>query len=153
MRKRAGLFILALLIVVPSHAGLPHAGWFGGGLVVGDPLGPTARFWTRSTRSIDAGVGFESDPTVYADYLWQAWNTGQKPQGGNWGGYVGVGPRFQARDHEDDTLGVRVPFGVNWFFDRQPIELFGEIVPVFQVSPKLDTDIDAGVGVRVYFIP
>jgi hypothetical protein len=144
------LFLGFLFLTPVAHAAL--AGNFGAGVTVGDPFGPTVKYWTTNRQAFDAGIGFADDPIIYADYLWHNFQLLPQVEGLRIAPYIGVGPRFQFRDHnDDDEFGFRVPLGVTFLMTRQPIEFYAEVVPVFQVSPDTDGDFDGGVGVRIYF--
>jgi hypothetical protein len=145
---------LALVIIcLTLHGDLLPAkerGAFGAGVILGDPIGPTIKYWFHPTVALDAGLGFESDFTVYMDLLWHGWNVLPKPSEGEIAVYLGVGPRFEERSGED-KFGFRTVAGVSYWFESYPIETFLEIAPVFQFTPDTDTDFDAGLGLRYYF--
>ena len=71
--------------------------------------------------------------------------------------YVGVGARVvfhedEGRNDNGEThVGIRVPFGLHFEVTETSLELFGEIVPVLDVAPNTEFDIDAAVGVRYLF--
>lgn len=150
MMKRIAVAILASMFGASSVIAAPSRA-FGVGVAVGQPFGPTVKYWLTPQSAVDAGVGFSDDPIFYADYLWHSWRLLPKPASGEIGLYAGLGPRLRQRDHDDDEFGFRVPFGVTYLLADAPIELFGELVPVFEVSPDTDTDFDGGVGVRFLF--
>ncbi len=145
---------LAIIIVGIALSGdvllAKEKGAFGAGVILGDPIGPTVKYWLHPTMAIDAGLGFESDFTVYIDLLWHGWNVLPKPSEGELAVYLGVGPRFEEREGED-KFGFRTVAGVAYWFESYPIETFFEIAPVFQFTPDTDTDFDAGLGLRYYF--
>jgi hypothetical protein len=152
IKNKVAAAVLVLGLAGALHAA-PHPGQLGLGIVAGDPFGPTVKYWMDSKHAVDFGVGFDNDITVYGDFLWQAWNHIGPAREDDIGLYVGLGPRFQNQDEDpgddnDDTFGIRVPFGVNYFVKRYPIELFAEVVPVFQVAPDTEVNMDAGVGIR-----
>jgi hypothetical protein len=127
-----------------------NRGAFGAGVILGDPIGPTAKYWLHPNMAIDAGLGFENDFTVYMDLLWHGWNVFPKPPEGQLALYLGFGPRFEELRGED-KLGIRAVGGFDYWFESYPIEVFLEIAPVFQFTPDTDTVFDAGVGLRYYF--
>jgi len=147
MRK---ILFLSLLLL-SSVARAERAGTVGAGVIIGDPFGPTLKYWTANQQAIDIGLGFDNDPVLYADYLWHNFQLIPSAAGVKIAPYIGVGPRFQFRRHDDDTFGFRVPLGVTFFLPQAPIELYAELVPVFQVSPNTDGNLDGGVGIRIYF--
>ncbi len=125
-------------------------GAFGAGIILGQPIGPTLKYWFYPNVAIDAGLGFEKDFTIYTDILWHGWNVFPKPPKGKLAGYLGIGLRFEEQK-EDDKFGFRTVAGITYWFDSYPIETFLEFAPVFQVTPDTDTDFDAGIGLRYYF--
>jgi hypothetical protein len=141
---------LLLMTALTGPALADPAGKLGLGVVVGSPIGPTMKYWLDSRTAVDFGIGFDEDPVFYADFLWHNWNLTPKPTSGQMALYAGVGPRYEVIDHHEDEFGLRVPFGLSYFFDNAPIELYGEIVPVFVIAPDTDAEFDGGVGVRFY---
>jgi hypothetical protein len=59
--------------------------------------------------------------------------------------------RFDEGSDEGTTAGVRVPVGVSYLFERSPVDLFGEVVPILDVSREADFELNAVVGLRYYF--
>ncbi len=47
--------------------------------------------------------------------------------------------------------GVRIPVGLKYYLAKQSIDLFVEIVPVLDIVPDTDFDVDAAIGARFYF--
>ena len=72
--------------------------------------------------------------------------------------YAGVGGRLKlkeenrgkGRNDSDVLLGVRVPFGISYLFADMPIDLFFEIVPILDLVPDTDLDLNAAIGARFY---
>ena len=70
--------------------------------------------------------------------------------------YFGLGARLklkgdQGKSRNDDAqLGVRVPLGISYLFEEAPFDLFAEIVPVLDLLPDVDLDLNAAVGTRFY---
>ena len=126
-----------------------NSGNLGAGIILGDPMGLTAKFWFDNTRALDLGLGFTGDSSVYADFLWQSWSLFRQPKEGKLGAYAGIGGRLEVE--EDSAFGIRVPFGANYWAPRNPIELFVELAPVFPLTSKRSTSLDAVLGARFYF--
>ena len=144
------------LVVVAALAGAARAqeaGQLGLGLMLGAPTGGTAKYWTKKTQAIDAGVGFSGNLVFHADYLWHAWEVLPQPNEGKLGGYVGLGGRFRNREKDSLEFGFRTPLGIAYWVARRPIELFVEIAPVFKVNANSALDLDGLVGLRVHFEP
>ena len=59
--------------------------------------------------------------------------------------------RMLFRDDADDNIGIRFPIGIEYYFDDLPIAVFVEIVPILDLVPSSDFDINGGLGGRFYF--
>ena len=64
--------------------------------------------------------------------------------------YYGFGMRLRLNDKENG-LGVRGVAGIIYNLHEYPVELFFEVVPVFQLFPETALKLDAAVGGRYYF--
>ena len=134
------------------------------GVMVGEPTGISFKAWTSSTTAFDAGLAWSLEGRdavhIHADYLWHNFDVfdgdidpGQLPL------YYGIGGRIVLidddrgpNDDDDDViLGVRVPVGINYLFEDNPIGLFLEVAPIINLVPSTDLDIDAALGARFYF--
>ncbi|MEJ2613774.1 MAG: hypothetical protein P8Z35_02355, partial [Ignavibacteriaceae bacterium] len=49
------------------------------------------------------------------------------------------------------SFGIRGVFGIAWFPHSTPIDIFFELVPVFQLTSSTGLGIDAGIGIRYFF--
>jgi len=125
-------------------------GALGAGIILGDPTGPTVKYWLNPRLAIDLGMGFNDDFSLYSDILIHEWSLLPQPPKGALAGYFGVGLRYENKD-KDDEFGIRAVVGADYWIDSHPIEIFLEVAPVFQVSPDTDTNFDAGIGLRYYF--
>ncbi|MBI5630611.1 MAG: hypothetical protein HY921_06985 [Elusimicrobia bacterium] len=139
--------VLALALTGPACA--QHHGSFGAGVILGDPTGLTLKTWVDDRQAFDVGVGFSGDAAFYADYLLHAWDVLPQPSQGRLGAYLGLGPRVETQ--RDATFGIRTLGGVDYWIANRPIELFLEAGPVFRLAPERQVDVDAGLGVRLYF--
>ena len=51
----------------------------------------------------------------------------------------------------DPAFGLRFQGGLSYLAPRAPVEVFGEVAPVLELTPDVDGLVDGGVGVRYYF--
>lgn len=127
-------------------------GDFGLGLILGDPAGINMKYWTGRTTALSAAfawsVGDEKDFLAHVDCLFHDFGL-FKVKSGLLGAYYGVGARL--RTNEKTRIGIRIPLGVNYIFERAPVEVFFEVAPLLDVIPKTEGDVQGGVGVRLYF--
>ena len=150
MKRSLGFILLALLITLCEVGHTKETGNLGAGVIIGNPTGPTVKYWLSEKTAWDVAIGFQEEISVHGDLLFQAWDVFPQPQVGKIGGYLVLGAKYQEKK-KNDLFGIRVVGGLNYWTHKYPIEIFLELVPVFELSPKTDTDIDAGVGLRYYF--
>ena len=153
--KRLNGLALVLLLASPVVAQAqddasraPGAGKWGIGVVLGEPTGLTARFANDLQAHLAWSFAGEGSDAVALsmDYLFLRGPLGD-PVGLGW--YLGFGGRGKFGD-EDFILGARLPVGLSYIF-ASPIEVFGEVVPVFNFVPSTDFDLQGAVGIRVLF--
>ena len=52
----------------------------------------------------------------------------------------------------DVFLGARVPIGLAYIFAEDKLDVFLETVPVMNLFPSTDFDLNAAIGIRYFFI-
>jgi hypothetical protein len=158
-----GFSLLLVLILAKPIAAQDHG--FGMGLILGEPTGLSAKYWTSNENAFDFGLGFSvggdridnhgnyygnsSRVHFHADYLWHSFHAIRSSE--RFPLYYGIGARFNSGGGYDGSFGVRGVFGIAWFPHSTPIDIFVEIVPVFQLTPSAGFGIDAGLGIRYFF--
>jgi hypothetical protein len=126
---------------------------FGAGLMLGEPTGASLKYWFSDVSAIDSVIGLsfdDDDFSFHADYLYHFKDLFQLDQN-QLVLYVGGGPRYRARDHEDDLFGIRVVGGLSYIFDDLPLDIFLEAGPVFDFEPEGKVRYTVGVGARYWF--
>lgn len=123
------------------------------GFMVGEPTGLSLKSWTGGNNAFDLGLAWSlgryDAVNIHGDYLWHNYNVFQEVEEGTLPLYYGIGARLIFAE-EDAVIGARVPVGINYLFDDAPIGLFLEVVPVLNLAPETDFDVDGGLGVRFY---
>ncbi len=148
--KKAAL----ILILLGCLAGLSFGrdGDIGLGIILGEPTGLSAKWWTGKTTAFDAGAAWSfvggGFLQIHGDFLFHDFNLFQV-ETGKMALYYGFGGRVK---FEDQTrVSVRVPVGISYRFEKTAIELFLEVVPMLDLLPATEVDIAGGVGFRYYF--
>ena len=152
------LVLVLVLVLVLAAAGSALAGkntkGFGLGLMAGEPSGLNAKVWTGSNTALVAGAAMllndDGRGTGYVDYLWHVHDM-TDTRNSIMPFYYGVGARYRAGDGTEDTWGVRIPLGLDYLFGNSSWDVFGELVPIIEVAPDQDFDVNAVVGVRYFF--
>lgn len=164
MRKSVlfGMVLVLMMIIAKPIAAQDHG--FGLGLVVGEPTGLSAKLWTSRTNAFDFGLGVavggdrishdyyyngESRLHFHMDYLWHSFSAINSSE--RFPLYYGIGGRYNSGGGYDGSLGIRGVFGIAWLPRATPIDVFLELVPVFQLTPSTGFGIDAGLGIRFFF--
>ena len=129
------------------------AGKLGLGLILGAPVGVSAKYYFTKTIALDAAVGWalsEDNFRIHSDVLFHNYKLLSKLfEGFPMVLYYGAGAKFVFAD--DLIMGVRVPVGVLHNFKKPSIDVFFEVVPVVQLTPDVDFDFDAAIGARYFF--
>lgn len=127
---------------------------FGAGIMLGEPIGASFKYWLSDKGAVDGGIGWSlSDHDnfhIHADYLYHLFDL-VKVDHGSLPVYFGGGLRVKFRDHEDDLVGFRAVAGLDYLFENQPIDIFLEAGPVFDVAPDFEVRFTAAIGARYWF--
>ncbi len=162
MKKYLILLILIFLSFTYTEAQTfsPYGRQFGFGLMVGDPLGLTLKFWTHDTHAfvVDVGASYFGSPRIGVDYLWHfnAFRSSQANLYAGPGGVIGVGEGggfwYHGFHREAGNLGIgaRGVIGVDFVPRDTPVEAFFEIGVLLALAPDFNSGIDLGLGVRFY---
>ncbi|MFO1475233.1 MAG: hypothetical protein U1F98_01115 [Verrucomicrobiota bacterium] len=130
-------------------------GRFGAGVVIGEPVGGTVKYFFNETVAIDGAIGLSlhENSTLYlqCDALWHTYDVFPVKEG-KFGLYIGAGGLIRFRDNgNDNQFGIRVPLGMSYFLPDAPVEFFGEIGPALDLAPSVRGEVTGGAGVRVWF--
>ncbi len=154
MKKIFICMVLIAVLIPVSSAASEHRSSFGAGIILGEPTGVSMKLWTGGSTAVQGAVAWSftehTNLHLHADYIWHRWNV-IKVEKGSLPLYFGVGGRLRLRDEVDDTLGVRFPVGLAYEFADAPFDLFLELVPVLDLTPSSEFDLNAALGGRYYF--
>jgi len=123
------------------------------GVLLGEPTGFSAKYWTTSVTAIDFGAAwsFEGDGQFHfhCDYLFHNFDAIKVDQG-SLPLYFGVGGRVRF-DENDSRLGLRLVVGAEYLFDEYPMSLFFEVAPIVDFAPETEASVNGGIGIRYVF--
>jgi len=158
---KRNVFLAVVLGLMGTSA--PAQDQLGVGLILGEPTGLSVKYWLDDEHALDgaAAWSFWDDDgfQLHADYLWHNYELldlgeteGRVPV------YYGLGARLKFEDDEDrgrgdddDTVfGIRVPLGITYRFDSRPLDLFAEVVPIVDLAPDVELNVNLAVGIRFY---
>ena len=148
------LIILFLLIFIATNALALERNKFGLGVMAGDPTGLTAKYMIDTKTGIDAAIGWktsgDSEFYISSDYLFHLYDLIKIPEGIS-PLYFGGGLRFIDRDKRENKFGIRIPVGVEYLFLNNSLGAFGELVPILDLKPDTEFDLEFGIGIRYFF--
>ena len=152
MRIIHGLVMLgAMLISVTANA---DKGEFDLGIAVGSPSGFIAKYWTSERTAIDIFGEWSFDSNEYkahADVLYHDFDKFEV-EDLRIAFYYGGGLRVTIADNsDDDEFGLRIPFGVDYYFSSFPADVYGELAPRINVYPSTNVGLDVMIGIRYRF--
>ena len=165
MKKKLlfGFVMCMIMVFAKPIAGQDHG--FGIGIILGEPTGISAKLWTSKDNAFDFGLGFAiggdrisnhdnyyygtSRVHFHVDYLWHSFNVIRSTE--RFPIYYGFGARFNSGGGYDGSFGIRGVIGIAWFPHSTPIDIFVELVPVFQLTSSAGLGFDAGLGIRYFF--
>lgn len=136
-------------------------GAFGVGIIVGEPIGITAKLYLSDDRAIQGAVGsafIGGGLQLHGDYLFHPYIL-QNRDSFVLPVYVGPGVRLidynNGRDSSAFALGVRGVAGMLFDFKDVPLDVFFEIAPVleykFSSGAGFQLSLNVGAGIRYYF--
>ncbi len=148
----AGALMAAAVPASPQSVPSPRS--LGLGVMIGEPSGLNLKSWTGRTSAFDIGLAWSfagnSSLQLHADLLFHEF--GQfRPRRGRLGLYYGLGGRVKTKEDDKTVLSVRIPLGLTYIFERTPLDLFFELVPLLDLTPETRGDVQGALGVRYYF--
>lgn len=136
-----------------SEAHSTGAETFGLGVMLGEPTGINGKYWTSDVGAVDMGLAwsFSNSQTafhIHSDYLFhnmKLFKLNERPLAF----YYGPGARLKFENRT--KFGLRVPVGLAYRFEEQPIDMFFEVAPIVDLAPSTDLSVNLGIGARYYF--
>lgn len=150
------ILITSFMILFTASFSFSQVKGLGIGIIAGEPTGLSFKTWLDNKSAVDAGLGWsfvkEGSLHIHADYLYHF--GGIDISSGNLPFYIGVGGRIKIKNNEnkdsESKLGIRVPVGLTYIPSDPPIDLFIEVVPVLDLTPKSSLEFNAAIGIRYY---
>lgn len=150
MKKAALVLILFGCLAGLSFADSNHN--VGLGLMLGEPTGLSFKLWTRPTVAWDAGAAWSFVDgkylQIHGDFLLHNFNL-FRVETGRMSLFYGLGARMKFAD--DLTFSLRIPVGIAYEFERTPVEIFLEMVPMIDLIPSTGFQMAGAIGFRYYF--
>lgn len=148
--------VLALLLccsAAPARA-------LGIGVILGDPTGISLALRTTDRQALTGAVAWSfrgnTSLHLHGDYIFLR-DLSDDVKGDLQKGlkavrpflHYGIGARI--KDEIENKISVRFPLGLTGRFNRAPFDIFVEIVPLLDLTPATEFDLNAAIGARFYF--
>ena len=151
--KQTLLYLIALFIICLVNSNYAQQKGLGLGIILGEPTGINAKFWTTTETAIDMSLGysFTSSNSIidfYGDYVFHNPNMLEAEE--RFVVYYGPGASLKIRDNKS-RLGIRGVIGILWLPAGTQFDLFIEAAPILDIIPETKFDFAGGVGARYYF--
>jgi hypothetical protein len=148
---RSILFSMLMVLVTSNTVEARESG-FGLGIIVGEPTGISSKLYIGNDRAIDAAVAWSYDDEnsfhLHGDFLVHKFFR-DKALRHRLHPYYGLGGRFK---FESKTkVGVRIPLGLNYVLAKSSLHAFFEIVPLLDLVPDTEFDLNGAIGIRYFF--
>ncbi len=149
--KKLIVILLFAIFMIPAQLSAQDSG-IGLGIILGEPTGISIKSWVGRREAFDVAVAwsFEGEGAIHihADYLMHNFSLFHI-QKGNLVFSYGIGARVKTEDKTQ--IGVRFPFGLSYLFEKDPLEIFFELGPIMNLSPKTRFRMTTCVGIRYFF--
>jgi hypothetical protein len=143
---------LALASITNISQAQTNSGDFGLGVILGEPTGISAKYYTGGSNALAFGAawsfGRNANMHLHADYLIHRFDLIEVEKG-RLPLYYGIGGRVRFADKS--TVGIRIPIGLSYYFQNDPLEIFFEVVPILDLTPATNFSGNGGIGLRYYF--
>lgn len=155
MIKAVCVFALVAMVATLA-AGNAHAqvSQFGLGVIIGEPTGIDGKFFLSGRNAIEGALAWSlsgnNNLHIQGDYLYHFYDWIEAKKG-RLPVFFGVGGRIEFRENADDLFGIRFPIGLAYEFADAPFDIFGEIVPILELAPDTDFDLEGAFGARFWF--
>ena len=159
------LLMMGLIATIAIANALPALAqgdtkYFGLGFIVGEPTGLDAKVFMSNEHALEFGLAWslsgQNELHLQGDYLWHRYGLIDINNGDEMPLYFGIGARFIFTEDDngrdtDDVFGIRFPVGLAYMFTNYPFDIFFEIVPILDLTPDSDFDLEGAIGARFWF--
>jgi len=149
--KKLLISILLISGVCLGHTLAQDEG-FGLGVLLGEPTGINFKAWAGYKTAVVGtaawSFGHQNSFQANVDYIFHDFDL-IKLEDDYLPVYYGIGVRVKTTTGV--RMGFRVALGINYMFKKAPLDIFVELVPVFDVAPKTELFLNGGIGIRYFF--
>jgi hypothetical protein len=145
---------LVLVLGLLAATGSARAESIGLGAFLGQPTGLDIKIGLQGRSALDIVIGvnqFDDPHLSYGHIQYLALLGVARGRTVNVPFRLGVGGAVIGVTDDNTVFAARVPFQLGLRFRRSPVEIYGEVAFVLVFNDDTDTDVDGGLGLRIYF--
>lgn len=125
---------------------------FGLGVIVGEPSGISGKSWLSPKTALAGALAWslETEEALHfhLDHVFHDFDSMPLEQG-MLAFYYGFGGRVKFS--RESTVSIRIPIGLNYLFENAPVDVFLEVVPMLDLIPGTEFNMNGGIGIRYFF--
>jgi hypothetical protein len=153
VRMKTKIVLVTIFLIIGFSNVYSQDKDFGFGVIIGEPTGISAKYWTGSSTAFDAAAAWsfvdEGALHLHADYLFHSFDLinvekGRLPL------YYGLGGKIKLAA-KDAEIGARIPVGLSYLVQGAPLDIFFEVVPIMELAPATEFGMNGAIGIRYYF--
>jgi hypothetical protein len=152
VKSLIGCVLISIALMGTAYGQQP--GQFGLGIILGEPTGIDGKLFLSADNALHGAVAWSlsgaNDLHLQTDYLYHRYSVIEVSKG-RLPLFFGIGGRVVFREKRDDRIGVRFPVGLAYHFENAPFDVFGEVVPLLDVAPDTEFELEGAIGGRFYF--
>ena len=149
------IVVAVVVTAVAFPASAQDAKTFGLGFIIGEPTGIDAKLFLNNDRALEFAAAWSlsgsNNLRLQGDYLWHRYGLIELNNSDEMPLYFGVGGRVVLVDNSDDVVGIRFPVGLAYMFANYPFDIFFALVPILDIAPDTDFDLEGAIGARFWF--
>lgn len=150
------LSILGLLLSAASENAMAQESKFGAGAQLLNPTGLTAKYNINEYISVTALTSFRisefnNSLIMQANLLFKERELTRNVESGDLYPYYGGGIQFAFNEVGSDPVSIRVPVGIEYILEENPIGFYMDIAPTIDLSPGIAIYLGSSLGARFYF--
>ncbi len=152
---------LIICLTLLTFSSLAHTNEAQLGIIIGSTTGLSAKYDLGGDRAIDGALSYSNESrygmSLHADYLINKAHQFNVGNANPLNLYYGIGIRLldiRDRAYYNDSasrIGIRAPIGLLFRTSEPKLEIFGEIAPTLDITPRTDVYFAVGLGVRYIF--
>jgi len=147
--------VVGATAAIPASAQEQATKHVGLGFIVGEPTGIDLKMFLNNTNALEFAAAWslsgDNDFRLQGDYLFHKYGLIDLKSQDDFPLFFGIGLRMILKENVDDVVGIRFPVGLDYIFANYPFDIFAEIVPILDIAPDSDFDLEGAIGARFWF--